>query len=158
MTLLGHRSPEMTIRYARLASPTLKSAYVQAAGKLARRIPVATPPGRRHQSRSAGSPPRLLKTRVAHGYCSRGLAAGPCPYANICETCPNYATTADHAPAIQAQLVDVRHLRNDAHARGWGSETARNHRVITSLEGHLRRGHATRSAPTAGRCPEWQRS
>jgi hypothetical protein len=25
MTLLGHRSPEMTIRYARLASPTLKA-------------------------------------------------------------------------------------------------------------------------------------
>jgi integrase len=41
MTLLGHRSPEMTIRYARLASPTLKTAYDQAAGKIAKRIPVA---------------------------------------------------------------------------------------------------------------------
>src|ERR1039458_9796345 len=30
MALLGHRSPEMTIRYARLASPTLRAAYDQA--------------------------------------------------------------------------------------------------------------------------------
>jgi hypothetical protein len=28
---------------------------------------------------------RVLKTRVAHGYCSRTPAAGACPYANICE-------------------------------------------------------------------------
>lgn len=42
MTLLGHRSPEMTIRYARLASPTLRAAYDAAAGKVAKRIPVAS--------------------------------------------------------------------------------------------------------------------
>lgn len=139
MTLLGHRSPEMTIRYARLASPTLKSAYDQAAGKIARRIPVA----------GAGRPAtpnpvewlaaEMLKTRVAHGYCSRDLAAEACAYANICETCPNYVTTADFAPAIEAQLGDLRHLRDDADTRGWASETARHQRVITSLEGHLRR-------------------
>jgi hypothetical protein len=29
----------------------------------------------------------MLKTRVAHGYCSRQLAAEACPYANICEQC-----------------------------------------------------------------------
>ncbi len=42
MTLLGHRSPEMTIRDARLASPALTTADDQAAGKIARRIPVAS--------------------------------------------------------------------------------------------------------------------
>jgi len=29
----------------------------------------------------------MLKTRVAHGYCSCHQAAAACPYANICETC-----------------------------------------------------------------------
>jgi integrase len=139
MTLLGHRSPEMTIRYARLASPTLKAAYDQAAGKIAKRIPVA--PARRPAApdRIEWLAAEMLKTRVAHGYCSRDLAADACPYANICETCPNFVTTADFAPALQGQLADIRQLRDDAQARGWTSETARHQRVITSLEGHLRR-------------------
>jgi hypothetical protein len=81
----------------------------------------------------------MLKTRVAHGYCSRDLAAEACTYANICETCPSFATTAEFAPALEAQLADIRHLRDDAEGRGWTSETARHQRVITSLEGHLRR-------------------
>jgi integrase len=145
MTLLGHRSPEMTIRYARLASPALKAAYDQAAGKIARRIPVAP----------AGRPPtpdrvewlaaEMLKTRVAHGYCARDLAAQACPYANICETCPNFVTAPEFAPALEAQLADIRDLRDDAEARGWTSETARHQRVITSLEGHLRRLSAERT-------------
>ncbi|MDQ6856555.1 MAG: tyrosine-type recombinase/integrase [Candidatus Dormibacteraeota bacterium] len=139
MTLLGHRSPEMTIRYARLASPTLKAAYDQAAGKLARRIPVA-PAGRpAAPDRVEWLAAEMLKTRVAHGYCSRDLAAEACPYANVCETCPNFVTTADFAPAVRAQLDDVRQLREDAEARGWTSEAARHQRVITSLEKHLRR-------------------
>jgi integrase len=139
MTLLGHRSAEMTIRYARLASPTLKAAYDQALGRIRPRIPV-TPAGR------AAVPDRIewltaemLKTRVAHGYCARDLAADACPYANICETCPNFVTTADFAPALVAQLDDIRHLRDDAETRGWTSEAARHQRVITSLERHLRR-------------------
>jgi integrase len=139
MTLLGHRSPEMTIRYARLASPTLKAAYDQAAGKIARRIPVA-PAGRpAAPDRVEWLAAEMLKTRVAHGYCSRDLAAEACPYANICETCPNYVTTPDFAPEIEAQLDDIRQLRDDADARGWTSETTRHQRVITSLETHLRR-------------------
>jgi integrase len=139
MTLLGHRSPEMTIRYARLASPTLKAAYDQAAGKIARRIPIA-PAGRPPApDRVAWLTSEMLKTRVAHGYCSRDLAAEACAYANICETCPNFATTADFAPAIEAQLADIAQLRDDAEARGWTSETARHQRVIASLDGHLRR-------------------
>ena len=35
MALLGHSSPDMTLRYARLASPTVKAAYDQAISKLA---------------------------------------------------------------------------------------------------------------------------
>lgn len=139
MTLLGHRSPEMTIRYARLASPTLKAAYDQAAGKIARRIPIA-PVGRpATPERVEWLASEMLKTRVAHGYCSRELAAEACSYANICETCPNFAPSDDFAPAIQAQLTDIHQLRDDAEARGWTSETARHQRVITSLESHLRR-------------------
>lgn len=139
MTLLGHRSPEMTIRYARLASPTLKAAYDEAAGKIARRIPIGPVGGPATPDRIEWLAAEMLKTRVGHGYCSRDLAAGACSYANICETCPNYATAPEFAPALHAQLDDIRSLRDDADARGWTSEAARHQRVINSLESHLQR-------------------
>jgi hypothetical protein len=43
MTLLGHVTPQMTIRYATLASPTLRTAYDEAIGKMR---PVHPPPCR----------------------------------------------------------------------------------------------------------------
>jgi integrase len=143
MTLLGHRSPEMTVRYARLASPTLRAAYDEAVGKVARRIPVA-PAGRRVvPDRVNWLASEMLKTRVAHGYCARELAAEACPYANVCETCPNFVTTPEFVPAIENQLADVRALRDDADRRGWSAEVRRHERVIGSLEAHLRRLRTT---------------
>ncbi len=41
MAVLGHVTPEMTLRYATLASPTLRAAYDEAIGKVRRLIPVA---------------------------------------------------------------------------------------------------------------------
>lgn len=149
MTLLGHRSPEMTIRYARLASPALKTAYDQAAGKIARRIPVAPAGKPVVPDRVEWLGAEMLKTRVAHGYCSRDLVAEACAYANICETCPNYATAPEFEPAVEAQLADIRALRDDADDRGWTSETARHDRVIASLEGHLRRINNDRPTGTS---------
>jgi site-specific recombinase XerD len=139
MALLGHRSPEMTIRYARLASPTLRAAYDQAVGKMRKRIPVAPVGMPAIPDRVEWLQSEMLKTRIAHGYCSRDLAAEACPYANICETCPNFLAAPEFVPALQGQLTDVRQLRDDAETRGWSSEVARHQRVITSLESHLRR-------------------
>jgi len=139
MALLGHSSPDMTLRYARLASPTVKAAYDQAIGKLARRIPISAGGRPQVPEREAWLRSEMLKTRVAHGYCSRYLVAEACPYANICETCPNFTTTPEFLPMIAAQLADVRSLRDDAVERGWDSEVARHERVINSLEGHVRR-------------------
>lgn len=139
MALLGHRSPEMTIRYARLASPTLRAAYDQAIGKMRKLLPIATVGAPAMPDRVDWLRSEMLKTRVAHGYCARELVAEACPYANICETCPNFVTTPEFAPALSAQLADVRQLRDDAQQRGWSSEATRHQRVITSLEAHLRR-------------------
>ena len=48
----------------------------------------------------------MLKTRVAHGYCSRNLVAEACSYANICEQCDNFTTTSEFLPQLQAQIQD----------------------------------------------------
>jgi hypothetical protein len=139
MVLLGHRSPEMTLRYVSLSSPTLRQAYDQAVGKLRRTLPIVPVGHTFVPERVEWLRSEMLKTRVAHGYCSRDLVAEACPYANICETCSNFVTTPEFTPALEAQLADVHVLRDDAVSRGWTSEAARHDRVIASIDGHLRR-------------------
>jgi site-specific recombinase XerD len=141
MALLGHVSTEMTLRYAALAAPAVRTAYEEAMNKARARLalaiaPVGQPiiPGRVEWLRA-----EMLKTRVAHGYCSRQLAAEACPYANICEQCDNYATAPEFIPQLQAQLADITALRDDAAERGWHTEVARHSRVIARIQGHLQR-------------------
>ena len=141
MALMGHVSAEMTLRYASLASPTVRAAYEAAMNKVHARQSLfvvatgrPTAPDKVEWLRS-----EMLKTRVAHGYCSRDLVADACPYANICEQCDNYVPTPEFQPALQAQLADIHTLRDDAKTRGWDSETARHDRVIASIDNHLRR-------------------
>lgn len=142
MALLGHVTPEMTLRYATLASPTLRSAYDEAMGKVRRRItlPLASPPSAPVRVEWLRS--EFLKTRLAGGFCSRHLTAEACPYANVCETCDNFMPTPDFAPVLEDQLADIRELKADADTRGWASESDRHGRVIASLEEHLTRLHA----------------
>jgi hypothetical protein len=79
MALLGHVTPEMTIRYATLASPTLRGAYDEAMGKMRRQLTL-TPVGRPIvPDKVAWLASEMLKTRVAHGYCSRHESQGSCP-------------------------------------------------------------------------------
>ena len=139
MALLGHVTPQMTIRYATLASPTLRAAYDEAMGKMRRQFtltPVAKPilPDKVGWLHS-----EMLKTRVAHGYCARHPAAGACPYANICETCDNYITAPEFRDALTDQLADIQALKTDAQTRGWTDEAARHTRVAHALTDHLQR-------------------
>jgi hypothetical protein len=83
-------------------------------------------------------------------YCSRHLAADACPYANICEQCDNYTTTAEFLPQLQAQLADTVALREDAEARGWGQRGRRHARVIASLQHHLDRLKRTPPGSASG--------
>lgn len=141
MALLGHVTPQMTLRYASLAAPTIRVAYEEAMNKVRvrQRLPLIVPMG-------PGAVPdrvewlrtEMLKTRVAHGFCSRHLSAEACPYANICEQCDNYVSAPEFLPNLEDQLEDVRELRQDAEARGWDSEVARHSRVIAKIEGGSR--------------------
>jgi integrase len=139
MALLGHVTPQMTIRYATLASPTLRAAYDQAMGKMRRQFTL-TPAGKPIiPDKVSWLNSEMLKTRLAHGYCSRHEAAGPCPYANICETCDNFVTGPEFADTLRSQLTDIQHLQADAQGRGWDSDAARHGRVAGALTEHLTR-------------------
>jgi len=83
VALLGHVSTNMTMRYASLASPTVRVAYEQARGKACSRLTLPIAPVGHHPDRVQWPRSEMLKTRVAHGYCSRNLVAEACSYANI---------------------------------------------------------------------------
>lgn len=141
MALLGHVTPEMTLRYAHLASDTVKDAYDDAMAKVRSRRPVfvAGAGGSFVPDRIQWLHSEMLKTRLTGGYCARHPAAGPCPYANVCEQCDNFAPGAEFTSALGAQLADVIALRDDAYERGWANEADRHTRVIESLQAHLDR-------------------
>jgi integrase len=139
MALLGHVTAEMTLRYATLASPTLRAAYDEAIGKARRQLPIIVNDRSALPSKVDWLRGEMLKTRVAHGYCSRHLAADACPYANICEHCDNYVPAPEFAPALQDQLADVKALRDDADQRGWTGEVARHQQLLERLQTHLGR-------------------
>lgn len=140
MALLGHVTPDMTLRYAQVASPTVRAAYETAMGKVRSKRPLFVLP-------AGGAPSvpskidwlhsEMLKTRVAHGFCSREPTAGACPYANICEQCDNYIPDPDHADVLAEQLDDIRTLAADAEQRHWDTEAFRHHRVEASIDRHL---------------------
>lgn len=139
MALLGHVTPQMTLRYATLASPTLRTAYDEAMGKMRRQFTL-TPAGRPIlPDKVSWLHSEMLKTRVAHGYCARHPAAGPCPYANICETCDNYITAPEFRETLTDQIADIHALKVDAENRGWTDEAARHDRVARSLADHIQR-------------------
>jgi integrase len=140
MALMGHVTPEMTLRYAKLASPTIRAAYQDAMDKIRARQPlpiVAIGGAPVIPDRVEWLHAEMLKTRVAHGYCSRHPAAGPCPYANICEQCDNFVPDPGAREVIIRQLDDIKTLHADAQARGWDDEAARHERVASSLQHHL---------------------
>lgn len=141
MALLGHVTPEMTLRYAKLASPTIRHAYDTAMTKVTGRRPLFVIPA----GAATAIPSKIdwlngemLKTRLAHGFCSRDPIAGACNYANICEQCDNFVPDPQRADIINDQLADVVALREDAGHRGWTAEAARHDRVTAALQQHIR--------------------
>jgi site-specific recombinase XerD len=152
MALLGHVSPQMTLRYAALANGTVRGAYEAAMAKLHQRRPLPLVVAGRPvvPDKITWLTSEMIKTRVAHGYCSRHLAAETCPYANICQNCDNYQTSSQFLPQLEDQLADARVLHDDAVQRGWDSEVARHARLIASLQRHIDRlKHDTPTTPPA---------
>jgi hypothetical protein len=74
---------EMTLRYASLAAPTIRIAYEEAMSKTRNRLALTIAPVGKPivSNRIEWLREEMLKTRVAHGYCSRQLAAEACAYA-----------------------------------------------------------------------------
>jgi len=144
MALLGHVSAEMSLRYGRLFDATVRTEYERALNLAKTRLgplpgsltnlPLASDGDWRNAP--------AIKARLAGGYCVRAPAQGACPYANICEHCPNFRTDAGYLPILAAQRVDAAALAVDAEERGWISEVDRHHRLIARLDARIAEAQA----------------
>jgi integrase len=156
MALLGHVSATMSLRYGRLFDRTVRAEYERAL-TLAKQqlgplpalhgdpyrgdggmtmLPILGPASGDGDWRDAPA----IKARLAGGFCLRAPAQGACPYANICEHCPNFRTDPTYLPVLAAQRVDTEALARDAQARGWIAEAERHRQLIARLDAVI--GHA----------------
>jgi hypothetical protein len=142
MALLGHVSAEMSLRYGRLFDTTVRAEYERALD-LAKSQLGQLPNGRTRIPVTGDGDWRdapAIKARLAGGYCLRAPAQGSCPYANICEHCPNFRTDAASVSILSAQRTDAEALAADAESRGWIDEAERHRRLITRLDTLLAEG------------------
>jgi integrase len=111
--LLGHRSPRMTLVYARIADTVVADQYFNATHALEADTPTAKP--HTDESDAAARHRRLL----GNGHCTRPLELD-CRFQTVCEGCGFYQTgpefltilrrqrdnATDHADATRARLYD----------------------------------------------------
>jgi integrase len=95
--LLGHRSPRMTIVYARVSDATVSEQYFRAIGAVESQA--AVPAGERSSSPA-------LKRLLGNGWCTRPLELD-CRFQTICEGCGFDETGAEFVPILLRQRDDA---------------------------------------------------
>jgi site-specific recombinase XerD len=100
--LLGHRSMDMTLRYAKIASRTVADEYFAVSEK------VEALYGQPAQLPADAAGPKMTRLRREHhrllgnGYCTRPPQLD-CAFESICETCSYFQTSIEFRPVLQAQ-------------------------------------------------------
>jgi integrase len=100
--LLGHRSLDMTLRYAKIASRTVADEYFAVSQK------VEALYGQPAQLPADAIGPKMARLRREHhrllgnGWCTRPPQLD-CAFESICETCSYFQTSIEFRPTLQAQ-------------------------------------------------------
>jgi site-specific recombinase XerD len=111
--LLGHRSLDMTLRYAKIASRTVADEYFAVTEKAEALY------GQPAQLPADAAGPALTRLRREHhrlpgnGWCTRPPQLD-CAFESICETCTYFQTSIEFRPIVQAQHDDA-HSKNQTH-------------------------------------------
>jgi site-specific recombinase XerD len=104
--LLGHRSLDMTLRYAKIASRTVADEYFAVSEK------VEALYGQPAQLPADAIGPKMARLRREHhrllgnGWCTRPPQLD-CAFESICETCSYFQTSIEFRPVLQAQHDDA---------------------------------------------------
>jgi len=118
--MLGHRSLDMTLRYAKIANRTVADEYFAVTDKVdALYGQPATLP-------ADAIGPKMARLRREHhrllgnGYCTRPPQLD-CAFDSICETCTFFATSIEFRPTLQAQHDDALAKQQTHRAELFGS-------------------------------------
>jgi site-specific recombinase XerD len=114
--LLGHRSLDMTLRYAKIASRTVADEYFAVSEK------VEALYGQPAQLPADAAGPKMTRLRREHhrllgnGWCTRPPQLD-CAFESICETCTYFQTSIEFRPTLRAQHDDAL-AKNQTHRAG----------------------------------------
>jgi hypothetical protein len=104
--MLGHRSLDMTLRYAKIASRTVADEYFAVSEK------VEALYGQPAQLPADAIGPKMARLRREHhrmlgnGWCTRPPQLD-CAFESICETCTFFQTSIEFRPTLTAQHDDA---------------------------------------------------
>jgi len=122
--LLGHRSLDMTLRYAKIASRTVADEYFAVSEK------VEALYGQPAQLPADAIGPQMARLRREHhrmlgnGWCTRPPQLD-CAFESICETCTYFQTGIEFRPTLQAQHDDATAKHQDHRGQLFASLLAR---------------------------------
>ena len=124
--MLGHRSMDMTLRYAKIANRTVADEYFAVTDK------VDALYGQPAQLPADTVGPKMARLRREHhrllgnGYCTRP-AELDCAFEAICETCTFFQTSIEFRPTLQAQ-------HDDAAAKGQQHRAQLYERLLSGIQ------------------------
>ncbi len=101
--LLGHRSLDMTMRYAKISNKIVAEEYAS----VAEQVEALYSQNQTAQAATVGPAMHRLQHEVHHrllgnGWCQRPAQLG-CSYESICETCTHFATDQTFQPVLLRQ-------------------------------------------------------
>ena len=134
---LGHSSPEMTMRYARIHDETLKneiakyhdSRVVNIAGE----VVSSENPELDNDQNLQWMKRNILAQALPNGSCARPLVKGECPHPNACLTCGDFRTTKAFLGIHQEELERTEKILEKAKAHGWQRQVEMNEKVKQNL-------------------------
>lgn len=127
MAILGHKSAEMSLIYARISDPEIRRQYEAAlagGGRIAGPAAAALLHHTMDPQAVHWLQTNFLKTELELGHCLRLPAEGPCE-CDLVLTCPKFITTTEYVPRLTSRLEREAELIRDAQTRGWTREVER---------------------------------
>jgi hypothetical protein len=134
--LLGHRSLEMTRRYAQKRAAQLRAELE----RVHRRRKTVDAAGQVVKGDSRANDPEVQMTRkgvrgqtLPVGGCGRLIVLGDCSHANKCLTCPMWLTSTDDLPALKSFYDRAIRLKQHATTKGNQFVLDQQDRIIATL-------------------------
>jgi integrase/recombinase XerD len=131
---LGHESPQMTARYARIHASTMKQKLAEYRGKVVDITgKVVESEGAPLSDEALWLKRNILAQALPNGVCRLPIQQGECPHANACLTCVHFGTTQQYLPVLKDELTQTERILTAAQSNGWRRQTEMNDRVRQNL-------------------------